>query len=210
MKALCLSVLTLFICLLTATGQDKFSPGYYIVAKGDTIRGLIRSRLDYSDQFEFRDSLRMKSIQISISQVSNFAFFSGSHFRAMSFSQQDSLRPVFGKLLLDGSINLFKKEGRFYADGGGRNKFLFLKDRKSKIEEAQDAYKKNAGFFNVLMEACPSILKSAPKTKISEDGLNRLFEEYHRCIGKSFTNYNPRIDRVFNIGGYIGFTSTSL
>jgi hypothetical protein len=202
--------LILVFCSLTALGQDKFLPGYYISAKSDTIRGLIRNRLDYSGQFEFRDSLRMESKQISIGDVSDFGFTSGSKYRAINFALSDSLKPVFAKLLFDGSVDLFKKNGRFYADGGGRNKFVFYKDKNSKVEEAQESYRKNVGYFNVLFEYCPNILKEAANTKIRDEGLIQLLEAYHSCVQRKFNKHNPIIGRVYNIGGYIGFTSTVL
>lgn len=205
-------VLLFAVCVQShLCAQDKYGPGFYVTSTGDTVRGFIEYQYHYNDQFKFKATLKEAIKTFTADEVVLFSLDFGNTYQKLDFALGDlSSKPVFAQALLQGDISVFRYQGRLFIDGGGSNRFQLANGKGRDTEDATKRLQKNTGYFNILFQDCPTLVKESVKITISPSSVVDIVSKYHHCKNASYVNLSKPLKKRKDFGFSIGLATPSI
>lgn len=183
----------LFFIGIKAYSQDDFRSGWIVLAKGDTVKGLVQYYISDKvvDVCHFHESETEKVNHFTSKEISSFGYSDNSKV----FISKDTLTgasPVFMEVVIRGKVSLFRYGQIFYLEKASLYKLeLEIKQVVDQSVSYEQEKKKFAGVLNYLFSDCPGgpTSKEIMDADYREVDLARLTTKYNKCIGSPYIDF---------------------
>lgn len=173
----------IFTILLTicAYSQRVYREGFIINAKRDTLHGYINMMGSVHDpKFKFKSTPEADASDITPEEISVVVIKNYRYFKSILIDADDK----FAQTLVEGEINLYLHEKKFYLYKD--NKLILLDIEKIEMEDADKGIavhnKKNyIGTLKSSMSDCPKIWPAIDKSRLAESNLTDIVADYNVC-----------------------------
>ena len=206
MKSL-LTVVMTFSIFANLSGQERFSPGYYVTNSQDTVRGYVLNKAYYSTQILFRPTISSRAQTLTVNDVKSFVLSSGEVYVSMKFANGTQLptTSTFVRMIVAGGIDLLSYRGVYIIGSEDKGRFALAKGKNSNATTGLKNYQINTGIFNMLFQDCPSVKAEAENVPMVEEKLSQLIKSYNACRSLPHREfYTKKLKRVSQIGFFIG------
>lgn len=172
------------IVSLEATAQRfNAQEGYIVTQAGDTIRGLIKDRVDLSEQLLFQPRGGSDYKEYTPEEVAAFQYEGDYYYKAMPVPNEDkTVTTKFLLCLLQGEIGLYEGPDYLYVEKPANTLYRLEEETvQTKATQVRDR-KKYMGTLSYLMADCPAVQEVIARTKLNPPGLIKLVTRYNECV----------------------------
>ncbi len=203
-------LLVIFSFLSGAFAQNyNTQPAYLLTSTSDTLRGLIRDRGNLREQIFFKTDKTTDFKTYTPDDIRAF-YIEGGHYYEV---KEIASKKIFLKVLASGVLKLYQgaEEAVFYLQKGEKS-LQKLEKRDSIIGEVYKTDRRYQNILNALTADCPQSRRTVERADFSDRGLQRVVDEYNRCIepDKATVTFREATKWRFQKGVKIGFLQSKI
>jgi hypothetical protein len=162
--------------------QGDFRRGYVIKNNGDSLSGFVDYRIGTKSlkTAYFRASKKDATTKFTPEQIMVYGFRGDKRFESAQLPGKEG--KVFVEVLVKGQMSLYRHGGTYYVGKDSLIRLVKGEDRtlvteKGNFVKSQNSY---AGVLNILLSDCQL---QANATKLNENDLSAIIQNYNRCKG---------------------------
>jgi hypothetical protein len=201
--SLLLSLIYVILLLFTkpVVAQSDFREGYVVLAKGDTLQGLVnyRSGILSGNTCAFKQTEQATEVNYTPHEVVSYGFLNDKNYQSKYLDHADTLaaEQVFMEELLRGTISVYNYKGTFFVQKKHDPKvykLYYTHESYYKYGNGEDPAANNGTLavrrvnhhvvvLNTLMQDCYKLLPKIENVYLRQKSLVALVQEYNRCAG---------------------------
>lgn len=180
MKKILLFLVFLCASHLVQAQNCNTKPGFIITSAGDTLRGLIRDKVDLSQQLSFKATADTEFKTYTPNDIPAF-YIEGDYFFQSKAVVPD--QKLFLLTLVSGTLNLYQYSGQvvFYL----QKKDGILRKMEKSDAVVGDEYKNDIRYRNILNNftaECPDMARLINRSNFNDRDLINVVETYNNCV----------------------------
>lgn len=177
------------IISLCVSAQNIFREGFFINENQDTVRGFIKpnGNVQSPDSFYFKKTNESTSEKLQAGQINVVAIKDYRYFRSILINEV----PYYAQSLVEGKASLFLRGKEFFVEHNGWLQLLNIEE--VKMGTAVHRKMNYIGVLKSVMSDCPQVDKIIDKTRMDENSLTSLVENYNQCMNANGLVYKKKI-----------------
>jgi hypothetical protein len=203
------SIILLNLLTSIVFAQTRWTDGYLITSKGDTLRGQLSESQQTSYKVVFRSNHQSNPVTYTPVEIHRIHYSTGLQYEILVLPDFN-IAAIWGEVLSDGKATLYRADNRFILRMNPTNEYHELKSETRTELVYGKSVKKEVypykGLLNYLFNDCDKVKQDIPGSTLTTSSLRSLVNKYNSCFGE-IKSVGTRKSHLLKAGLLAGITS---